>query len=441
MAGYLAARDSFLAGANTPRGWLEACAERIAAREPTVQAFVTLNLAGARAAADAATARYRAGRPLSPVDGMPIAVKDLIETADMPTQFGSAAFQGWSGGRDAAPIFALRAAGAVILGKTVTTEFGIGGPGPTRNPHDPRRTPGGSSSGSAAAVAAGFAPVALGTQVGGSVLRPASFCGIIGFKPTYGALNRGQLSDQFSQNCLGVLAVALDDAWAVCHEIATRVGGDPGHIPFAGGALPAPPRRPERLAIVRTAGWEVATDAAKAAFAACLDGFARDGVVLLDSANSARVALLERAIAEAAEISTGIASWESLFPIAELALRAPGKLHPRTMEHVTAGQLMTPDDYVALLHRRDALRDALVALSDDIDGCVTLGAPGAAPIGIETTGNAVFNVPASSLRCPAISLPLLSDEGMPLGLQLIGYPNRERGLSGIAAWMLGGGKG
>ena len=421
------------------RDLLEECLARIDAREAEIQAFTALNREGARAAADAADARRAAGRALSPIDGMVIAVKDLIETADMPTRFGSAAFAEAPPPRDAAPIFALRAAGAVILGKTVTTEFGIGGPGPTRNPHDPRRTPGGSSSGSAAAVSAGFAPVALGTQVGGSVLRPASFCGVVGFKPTYGALNRGQLSDQFSQNCLGVLAATLEDGWAVCHAIASRVGGDPGFPPFAGGRAPAAARRPGRLAVLQTAGWEVAEPAAKAALAGFLEGLAAEGVVLLDRERSARIAVLERAIAEAAEISTGIAAWESLFPIGELAARKPGLLHSRTMEHVTQGQAMSADDYAALLRRRDVLRDALVALAPDFDACVTLSAPGPAPIGLETTGNAIFNVPASSLRCPAISLPLLSVDGMPLGVQLLGFPGQDRALSGVAAWMAGRG--
>ena len=427
----------FTAGTASPRAYLESCIGTIEARESELHAFVALNLEGARAAADAADARWLAGRQLSPIDGMPIAVKDLIETADMPTQFGSAAFVGWSGGRDAAPVHALRQAGAVIVGKTVTTEFGIGGPGPTRNPHDPARTPGGSSSGSGAAVGAGMVPVALGTQVGGSVLRPASFCGVIGFKPTFGALNRGQLSDQFSQNCLGVLAGDFSDLWAVCHEIASRVGGDPGFVPFAGGPAPAPARMPGTLAMLETAGWAVAEPEAQAALLTCLGELSAAGVRVLDRTNSARVALLERAIAEAGEISTAIASWESLWPIGELHDRNPGKLHPRTVEHVTAGRDMTLDDYAALLRRRDAIREALLALAPDIDACITLAAPGAAPEGIETTGNAVFNVPASSLRCPAISLPLLAAGGMPLGLQLLGYPNRERALSGVAAWLLG----
>jgi Asp-tRNA(Asn)/Glu-tRNA(Gln) amidotransferase A subunit family amidase len=426
----------YTAGDASPRAWLDSCIAVIESREPALHAFTALDLDAARAAADAAEARKRAGRPLSPIDGMPIAVKDLIETKGLPTQFGSAAFAGWSGNRDAAPVHALRQAGAVIVGKTVTTEFGIGGPGPTRNPHDPARTPGGSSSGSGAAVGAGMVPAALGTQVGGSVLRPASFCGVIGFKPTYGALNRGQLSDQFSQNCLGVLAADLADLWAVCHEIASRVGGDPGHLPFAGGARPAPARRPDTLAVLETAGWPIADAAARSALQAELRRLSAAGTRLLDRTNSPRIALLERAIAEAAEISSAIASWESLWPIGELHDRHPGKLHPRTVEHVTQGRAMTAEAYATMLRRRDAVRDALLALAPDIDACVTLAAPGAAPVGIETTGNAIFNLPASCLRCPAISLPLLEADGLPLGLQLLGYPNQERALSALAAWFL-----
>ncbi len=422
---------------SSPRALLETCLATIAAREPELHAFVALNPEGARAAADAATARRAAGRPLSPIDGLPIAVKDLIETADMPTRFGSAAFAETAPHpRDAAPIMALRAAGAVIVGKTVTTEFGVGGPGPTRNPHDPSRSPGGSSSGSGAAVGAGMVPVALGTQVGGSVLRPASFCGTIGLKPTYGALNRGQLSDQYSQNCLGILAADLTDLWAVAHEISSRVGGDPGHLPFNAGPSPGVPHRPATLAVLETAGWAVADEAARTALHRQLDRLSAQGVRLVDRATSPRVAHLERLIAEAADITSGINGWESLWPIGEIATRMPGKLHPRTEELLATGRALGLEGYITLLRQRDALREALVALAPDIDACITLSAPGAAPIGIETTGNAIFNIPASCLRCPAISLPLLEADGLPLGLQLIGFPNAERALGSIANWML-----
>ena len=197
--------------------------------EPTVGAFVCHDIASARAAADRSAARWRDGRPLSPIDGMPLGIKDIIETADMPTEQGSPLFVGWRTGRDAASVAALREAGAVILGKVVTTEFAATEPRGTRNPWDRERTPGGSSSGSAAAVACGMVPAALGTQVVGSILRPASFCGCVGFKPSVGGINRGGSYDYFSQSCTGVLAASLEDAWLVAVNIAARAGGDPGY--------------------------------------------------------------------------------------------------------------------------------------------------------------------------------------------------------------------
>ena len=183
--------------------FLSAVSRRLDALEPQIGAFVNLNIPAARAAADASTARWRAGKPLSPIDGMPIGIKDVIETADMPTQLGSPLFEGWRSMKDAASVAALRAAGAVILGKTVTTEFAMSFPRGTRNPWNPARTPGGSSSGSAAAAAAGVISAGLGTQVIGSVLRPASYCGAFGFKPTAHALNRTGSHDPQSQSCTG----------------------------------------------------------------------------------------------------------------------------------------------------------------------------------------------------------------------------------------------
>src|SRR5258708_5860477 len=244
---FSATRNSFAEGSETPRAYLERHLERIATREPQAKAFPALNLGGARAAADESAARYRAGRALSAVDGMPLGIKDILETEDMPTTFGSPIYDGWQSRRDAASVYALRSSGAVIVGKTVTTEFAARHPGATRNPHDLKRTPGGSSSGSAAAVGDGMLPPALGSQVIGSVLRPSSFCGVVGFKPSYGALNRGGGYDNFSQNCLGVLAATLDDAWIVSHVIAEKVGGDPGCAAFQGGPVPAPAAAPPVL--------------------------------------------------------------------------------------------------------------------------------------------------------------------------------------------------
>jgi Asp-tRNA(Asn)/Glu-tRNA(Gln) amidotransferase A subunit family amidase len=198
----------FRDGSDTPRAYLERCLAVIADREPVVKAWVVLNPSGAREAADASTERYRRRRPISSIDGMPIGIKDLIETKDMPTGHGCAAFAGNYTRRDSAIVRALRDAGAVILGKTVTTEMGGAFPGPTTNPFDPGRTPGGSSSGSAAVIGACMVPAAIGTQVGGSLIRPASYCGNCGLKPTMGALHRGERQG-YSQSHVGVHAGSL----------------------------------------------------------------------------------------------------------------------------------------------------------------------------------------------------------------------------------------
>ena len=206
MQPFLPATGDFASGKDSPREFLERCIVELDAWEPKVGAFVTLNLAAARTAADASTQRWRAGKPLSPIDGMPIGIKDIIETIDMATENGSPLFAGFSSQRDAASVAALREAGAVIVGKTVTTEFAWMQPRATKNPWDLTRTPGGSSSGSAAAVAVGAISVGIGTQVFGSILRPASFCGCFGFKPTVGAINRGGSHDALSQSTHGPIA-------------------------------------------------------------------------------------------------------------------------------------------------------------------------------------------------------------------------------------------
>src|SRR5918998_4733516 len=205
---FLAAVDAFASGRDTPIAFLDRCLADYEARDADVKAFVTVDLEGARATAKASATRWKAGKPWSRIDGMPVGVKDVIETADMPTGMGSPLFEGWRSNRDSATVRALREAGAVIVGKTVTTEVAATMPGPTRNPYDLTRTPGGSSSGSAAAVGSGMLSAALGTQVVGSIIRPASYCGCWGYKPSVGGLNRGGSYDYLSQSCAGVLAAS-----------------------------------------------------------------------------------------------------------------------------------------------------------------------------------------------------------------------------------------
>jgi Asp-tRNA(Asn)/Glu-tRNA(Gln) amidotransferase A subunit family amidase len=433
---YLSATTRFATGARTPRTFLEDCLAAYAAWEPRIGAFVCTNLPAARAAADQATERWHAGRPLSPIDGMPIGIKDIIETADLPTEQGSPLFPGWRMERDAASVVALREAGAVIVGKTVTTEFASTEPRGTRNPWDVRRTPGGSSSGSAAAVAAGVLPAALGTQVVGSTIRPASYCGCFGFKPTVGALNRGGSFDGLSQSCTGVLAATREDAWQVAHEIAARAGGDPGYPGLFGPTVVPAAAKPRRLAFLETAGWAHATSASKHAMEEAIARLKGAGIEVPTRLTEPKVAAVEAAILEARPISLRINTWEWRWPLNTYGQRDASKLSRAARDRLKEAEAMNLDDYRALITERARIRSVYAQLKDTCEACVTLAAPGAAPLGLESTGDPVFVVPFSLLGVPAVSLPVLRDEGLPLGLQLTGFEHGDAPLFGHAASVL-----
>ena len=432
---FLTAAAQFAGGQDSPRAFLERCLEALAVWEPKIGAFVHSNVAGARAAADASSRRWRDNKPLSAIDGMPVGIKDIIETADMPTEMGSPLFEGWSSGRDAAAVTALREAGAVILGKTVTTEFAATEPRGTRNPWDLARSPGGSSSGSAAAVAAGLVSAALGTQVVGSIVRPASYCGCVGFKPSIGGINRGGSHDNLSQSCMGVLAATLADAWQVACEIVARAGGDPGY-PGLGGPLRAlPAATPRRLVFLETAGWQVASAAAKGAVAESLALLAKTGVEIATPQSDKLVGAVERAIADARALSSRINSWESRWPLNTYRNRDASKLSQAMLTRLGQAEAMSLDDYRADLDERTRIRSLYESLAAQCDGCLTLAAPSAAPVGLGSTGDPVFAVPFSLLGVPAISLPLLQDQGLPLGLQVTGFQGKDAAAIATAAWI------
>ena len=432
---FLAAAAQFAGGQDTPRAYLERCLETLAAWEPKIGAFVCTNIDGSRAAADASSMRWRDNKPLSAIDGMPIGIKDIIETADMPTGMGSPLFDGWSSGRDAAAVVALREAGAVILGKTVTTEFAATEPRGTRNPWDPGRTPGGSSSGSAAAVAAGLVSAALGTQVMGSIVRPASYCGCVGFKPSVGGINRGGSHDELSQSCMGVLAATLEDAWQVASEIAARAGGDPGYQGLVGPLRMPPPARPQRLVFLETAGWQVASAEAKKAIQKSLALLSRNGIDILTRQSDQLVGAVEEAIADARALSIRINTWESRWPLNTYRNRDAGKLSRAMLARLAQAEAMSLDDYRADLDERIRVRALYESLAAQCDACVTLAAPAAAPVGLGSTGDPVFAVPFSLLGVPAISLPLLREQGLPLGLQVTGFHGKDATTSAIAGWV------
>ena len=435
MRSYLAAAARFRSGEDTPRAFLERCLEAYGGWEPKIGAFVHTSFETARAAEDASTVRWRAGKPLSAIDGMPVGVKDIIETATMPTEMGSPLFEGWCSGWDAAAVAALRDAGAVIVGKTVTTEFAASEPRGTRNPWDVARTPGGSSSGSAAAVGAGVLSAGLGTQVIGSIVRPAGYCGCVGYKPSVGAINRGGSHDYLSQSSTGVLAATLDDAWQVAIEIAARVGGDPGYVGLVGPATPPTAVKPRRLAVLETAGWSVATTEAKAALEATVARLGAAGVEIITRRSHPEVEAVEVAILESFAVSTRINDWEWRWPLNSFHERDASKLSRAMVDRLGRAEAMKVSDYRAALAERARVRGLYAALASLCDACVTLTAPSAAPVGLATTGNPIFVVPGSLLGIPALALPLLQEQGLPLGLQLMGFSEADAALFATAGWV------
>jgi Asp-tRNA(Asn)/Glu-tRNA(Gln) amidotransferase A subunit family amidase len=437
MRSYLAASKDFATAVLTPRQFLEGSLALLEQWEPRIGAFVCTNLAAARDAADRSTERWRAGNPASPIDGMPVGIKDIIETVDMPTEMGSPLFAGWRSAKDAASVRALRDAGAVIIGKTVTTEFAASEPRGTRNPWNLAHTPGGSSSGSAASVAVGIVSAALGTQVIGSTIRPASYCGCFGFKPSVNAINREGSHDYQSQSCTGILGASLEDVWQVAHEIVARVGGDAG-TPGLQGPHEAPlPRKPQTLAVLETAGWEIASADAKARLGECVAKLKSAGIDIRTRHNDKTVAVLEAELPCVTELSHRLNGFEGQWFFRGMRDRDVSKLGPITRQRTEKYDGLTLADYRADLEERARIRAVHAELAATCDAAITLPAPGGAPEGLSSTGNPEFAVPASLLGVPALSLPLFTDGGMPLGLQVIGYFDRDADAFAIAAWLMG----
>jgi len=436
----------FRDGTDNPRAYLERCLETIAAREPVVKAFAAMNATGAREAADASTKRWKSGQPLSPIDGMPIAIKDLLETKNMPTEMGCAALKGNFPKRDNAAVWALRDAGAVVLGKTVTAELGGSHPGATTNPFDPARTPGGSSSGSAAAVAARMVPTAIGTQVGGSIIRPAAYCGNVALKPTQGAINRGE-RQATSMSTHGVHAGNIEDMWQVAIEIARRAGGDRGAPGLYGPATTPAPIKPERLIVLETQGWAELDEKSRAAFDTLLATLQRAGIEVLRRKDHPPIEALELAIADANRIGGMITAWENRWFIRNLVNQNPEGVSTRAQNILRAAEALTPEDYRIMLMERQIAQQRHAALAQMADAVVLPACPGPAPLwngdvpgqplAPRPTGSSVFNMPSSMLFAPCVTMPLMSVGGMPMGAQLMGQQHQDARMTSHARWILG----
>ena len=438
------ARECFANGSDTPRAYLERCIETVETREPVVKALANINLESARAAADASSSRWQDGRPLSPIDGMPVGIKDLLETRDMPTEMNCEALKDNFPKRDNAAVWALREAGAIPFGKTVTAELGGAHPGPTTNPFDPTRTPGGSSSGSAAAIAACMMPAAIGSQVGGSIIRPAGFCGNFALKPTQGAINRGERMAT-SMSTHGMHAGSIEDMWQASIEIARRAGGDRGSRALAGPVEAPDAQKPMRVAALETEGWADLEEASRSAFDALLDGMAAAGVEVVRRSNSKPIDLLEHAVAEAGRICLAITGWENRWYQRNIVMEKGGGLSARAMATLERAEAMTLADYEAALTERAQAQLAHEQLSAEVDAIITLSCPGPAPLwpgdvpgqplASRPTGNAVFNYATSMLFAPAVSVPMLAVGGMPVGVQFVGQQHEDARMTSYGRWL------
>jgi Asp-tRNA(Asn)/Glu-tRNA(Gln) amidotransferase A subunit family amidase len=410
-----------------------ACLARIREREPVVQAWAHLDPEHALAQARAADEQRRSGAPLGPLHGVPVGIKDIFDTADLPTEHGSVIYRGRTPRRDAAAVARLRAAGAVILGKTVTTEFATRTPGKTRNPHDPAHTPGGSSSGSAAAVADGMVPLALGSQTGGSTVRPASFCGVYGLKPTHGLIARtGMFALSRTLDHVGLFARTVEDLALLAEVLVGADEGDPdtrlrARPPYREVAAEEPPL-PPMLALVKTGLWERTDPDTRAAFAELAEalGDRMEEVELSVAADEAWA--WHRTIMEAEMAANLAREWDG----------ARDALSPGLREQLERGRRIPAVDYLRARQRPAQIVASLVELFEQrYDAIVTPAAPGTAPAGLDSTGDPAFCVLWTLCGMPAVSVPLMQgDNGLPLGVQLVGPPHGDARLLRTARWLV-----
>ncbi|EKE43368.1 Asp-tRNA Asn/Glu-tRNA Gln amidotransferase subunit A [Oceaniovalibus guishaninsula JLT2003] len=425
-------RDRIAAGALSAEEVANAFLTQIEAREPAIGAWAFLDGDDMIAQARRLDADRRAGRPLGALHGLPVAVKDVIDVARMPTGNGTPIDDARIASEDATCIARLRAAGAIIAGKTVTAELAFMHPGKTRNPVNGGHTPGGSSSGSAAAVASRMAPLAIGTQTGGSVIRPASFCGCVGYKPTFGRISRaGVLRQSQTLDTIGVFASSVADAALLGDALFGHDPRDPAMRPGPGPRLletarARPPVTPT-LALLRMPGWE---EAVHPDMAAALDELAdhlgdRCFEVTLPPLYDDAVRIRERI--NLAEMARNFDRYA----------RHREALSPRMIAALDEGGSITARDYLVALDWPEILHAGLKEILSRCDAILTAAAPGPAPEGLESTGNSIFNGLWTMTGMPAVTVPLFeSQDGLPMGAQLVGPREGDARLLRTAGWLV-----
>ncbi len=408
------------------------CLARCKEVDEKVRAWAFLDHEHAMRQAEAADLHRQTGKPLGPLHGVPVGIKDIFDTGDMPTELGSPFWAGRTPRRDAAAVARLRAAGAVIMGKTVTTEYAYFHPGKTTNPCDHGRTPGGSSSGSAAAVASAMVPGAIGSQTNGSVIRPAAFCGVVGFKPTHGLIPRsGALLLSRTLDQVGVFARTVEDVALLAATLAGFDEEDPdtrpiASPPFVSVAASEPPL-PPRLAFVRSPAWEHAEPVTRAAFAELTEALGGGIEEVELGAGCERAIDMHRVVMEV----------EMAHNLNRDFDKGGSQLSPQLRQLIERGRARPAIDYLAAVAAIAPLNENLNSVFDEFDAILTPAAPGEAPLGLESTGNPIFCTIWTYLGTPAITLPLMqSERGLPLGVQLVARRDNDARLLRTARWLV-----
>jgi len=411
------AAAAMAAGGLTSEALVAACLERIAAREEEVQAWACIDPDKALAEA---RDRDRDRMPRrSRLHGLPVGIKDVIDTADMPTEYGSPIYRGHRPAADAACVAQIRELGGVILGKTVSTEFATRHPNRTRNPHNPARTPGGSSSGSAAAVADGMVPIALGTQTSSSVIRPAAYCGVVGCKPSFGLLNRAGLKFlSESLDTLGTLTRTIEDAALLVEELS-------GMTPTSFADVDA--LRP-RIGFCRTPFWRHADDSTQALLEAAARTLAASGAAVSE-------VVLEGDFTQLNEVQVAISAYEFYRALTYERTRFPDLISESLTARIAAGGAITRAEYERCYAIARRCRERIAAEFASCDVLIAPSTPGEAP-DIATTGEPTFGLMWTLLRLPCLTLPHgTGPAGLPLGVQVIAPAGRDASLFRNAAWI------
>jgi Asp-tRNA(Asn)/Glu-tRNA(Gln) amidotransferase A subunit family amidase len=419
-------------GEITSEDLVQACLERIDQVDGEIEAWAYLNPDYALDQARLLDSKRQAGDAVGPLHGIPVGVKDIFDTETMPTENGTVLDSGRQPMNDCRVISLLEEAGAVIMGKTVSTELAVYGPGKTKNPHNPKHTPGGSSSGSAAAVASHMVPLAVGTQTNGSVIRPASFCGVVGFKPTHGLIPRtGILAQSHWLDTVGVFGRSVNDAAVIAEAL---VAYDPGDADTASRVRPAlsktaldEPPMPPMLAFAKTAVWDRADEETQEAFAELTES-------LGEGCNDL---ILPEPFDDAVELHGKIMNADLAKSFAGYYERGKDKLTDVLKGMIEDGQKVTAIEYNKAVDWRETLNEGLGGVFDRYDAIITPATTGEAPAGLDSTGSPVFNTLWTYCGLPAITLPLMQgSNGLPIGVQLVGPRHDDARLLRTANWLV-----